>query len=130
MRTGIRFATIAGAAALALVATACGGDGKSAGGNAASPAKSPAEGKTSDVQIAGFKFRPGTVSVAAGTAVTWNNTDEEAHTITSGKPGAPVAGFDGKVDPGESFTFTFSTAGTFAYFCSIHSSMTGELRVT
>ena len=75
------------------------------------------------VSIAGFAFNPQTITVKAGDTVTWTNNDSATHTATG-------AGFDtGQLGGGASGSVTFSTAGTFAYHCSIHSSMTGTVIV-
>jgi hypothetical protein len=55
--------------------------------------------------------------------VTWTNSDGATHTATG-------SGFDtGNISGGSSASVTFDTAGTFAYHCSIHSSMTGTVVV-
>jgi|tagenome__1003787_1003787.scaffolds.fasta_scaffold20534415_2 plastocyanin len=75
------------------------------------------------VSIAGFAFNPGTIKVHAGDTITWTNQDAASHTATGD-------GFDtGTIGTGASASVTFDTAGTFAYHCSIHSSMTGTVVV-
>jgi plastocyanin len=70
-------------------------------------------------------FSPSDLTVDAGTAVTWTNTDRTSHTSTS-----DVAGWNsGTIAPGGQFSFTFATAGTFPYHCSIHPGMTGTVVV-
>lgn len=70
-------------------------------------------------------FDPATVTVAAGTDVTWTNTDDIIHTTT-----AEDGTWDsGDMDPGDEFTFTAEEPGTYPYICTIHPSMTGELVV-
>ncbi len=65
-------------------------------------------------------------SVAPGAKVTVTNKDAEAHTVTADGPG----GFDVKVDPGTSATFTAPTApGSYAFHCSYHANMKGTLEV-
>jgi plastocyanin len=77
----------------------------------------------SGVTIAGFAFNPGTIKVHVGDTVTWTNNDSTNHTATG-------SGFDtGTISGGSSASVTFDTAGTFAYHCSIHSSMTGTVVV-
>jgi plastocyanin len=76
------------------------------------------------VTIAGFAFSPKTVTVNVGDTVTWTNNDTATHTATS------AGNFDtGSIGGGASKSVTFQTAGTFAYVCSIHSSMTGTVVV-
>lgn len=77
------------------------------------------------VVIKDFAFAPKTLTVAAGTTVTWVNRDDDAHQIV-GKSGAfrsPA------LDTNESFSFTFKEAGTYEYFCSLHPQMTGTITV-
>jgi plastocyanin len=77
------------------------------------------------VEIADFAFAPETVEVQAGTEVTWSNADPTAHTVTA-RDGA----FDsGPLDPEDHFATTFETPGTFQYFCQIHPTMRGLVRV-
>lgn len=78
------------------------------------------------VEIANFEFEPGTLTVAAGSTVTWTNNDTAPHTVT-----ASDGSFDsGNIDPGETFSFTFETEGTFDYVCSYHPGMAGSVTVT
>jgi plastocyanin len=80
---------------------------------------------TTEVKIDNFSFGPGTLTVPVGTTVTWTNRDDIPHTAVS-TDGA----FKSKVmDTDEKFSFTFSKAGTFPYFCSIHPKMTGKVVV-
>lgn len=77
------------------------------------------------VSIQNFAFTPDTLTITAGTTVTWTNNDTVAHTVTS-TDGA----FDsGTINPGETFTFTFSASGTFTYVCSFHPNMTASVVV-
>jgi amicyanin len=80
-----------------------------------------------EVKIDNFSFGPATLTVAAGTTVTWINRDDIPHTVVSADD--PKA-FKSKVlDTDEKFSFTFSKAGTYPYFCSIHPKMTGKVVV-
>lgn len=78
------------------------------------------------VGIANFTFTPATVTVAAGTRVEWVNNDDFPHTVveTTGKFRSSA------LDTHDKFSFTFTEAGTFNYFCSKHPSMTGKVVVT
>jgi plastocyanin len=77
------------------------------------------------VRAVNFGFQPQSLSVPVGTVVTFRNDDGEAHTFT-----ADSGGFDsGVLSGGQSFTFTFGTAGTFTYHCNLHSSMRGTIAV-
>lgn len=78
------------------------------------------------VDISGFAFQPGTVTIQVGDTVTWTNNDGTPHTATSTDNPAL---FDGQMAPGGSFSFTFSDAGTFDYVCKIHPAMQGTVVV-
>jgi plastocyanin len=81
--------------------------------------------ETMEVKIDNFSFGPGTLTVPVGTTVTWTNRDDIPHTVVS-----TDMVFKSKVlDTDEKFSFTFSKAGTFPYFCSIHPKMTGKVVV-
>jgi len=78
-------------------------------------------------------FAPNPLTVAPGTEVEWKNTDTTSHTVTSGKVTDDDAGsmFDsGLVKKGQDFKFTFATAGTYDYFCTVHPWMVGQVVVT
>jgi plastocyanin len=80
---------------------------------------------TIDVKIDNSTFGPTELTVKAGTTVRWTNRDDIPHTVVSSDKV-----FKSKVlDTGDEFTFTFSTPGTFPYFCSIHPKMTGKVVV-
>ncbi len=71
------------------------------------------------------------VSVAVGATVTWSNDDVAVHTVTSGKTPIRDELFDSSlIMPGESFDVTFDDAGTFDYFCLLHTWMTGIVNVS
>lgn len=89
-------------------------------------ALSPAKAANQSVSIANFAFSPASVNVNVGDTVTWTNQDSSAHTVTSDTPG--VFG-SGQLAQGQTFQFTFSQAGTFAYHCAIHPTMTGTVVV-
>ncbi len=77
------------------------------------------------VVIEDFQFVPQSVTVNAGDSVRWINNDNADHTTTSDGPGWDSGDFP----PGSSFTYTFTTQGTFTYHCSIHPDMTGSVTV-
>ncbi|MGH2474370.1 MAG: cupredoxin domain-containing protein [Candidatus Limnocylindrales bacterium] len=76
------------------------------------------------VTIAGFAFDPASVTVRVGDSVTWTNQDSAAHTATASGTFA-----SGDLANGQSFTYTFTTAGTFDYICAIHPTMAGTVVV-
>ena len=77
------------------------------------------------VQIEQFKFTPATLTLPAGTTVTWTNKDGTLHTVTST---TKVFASDG-LDQGGAFSYTFTTPGTFPYSCKLHPQMTGTVTV-
>jgi len=77
------------------------------------------------VNIAGFAFSPQTLTVAKGTTVTWTNNDSTTHTVTSDSG----VWDSNNLSPGKTFSYTFNQAGTFAYHCNIHPSMTASVVV-
>jgi plastocyanin len=80
---------------------------------------------TAAVKIDNFSFGPATLTVAVGTTVTWVNHDDIPHNVVS-----TDGLFKSKVmDTDEKFSFTFTKAGTFPYFCGIHPKMTGKVVV-
>ena len=81
--------------------------------------------ETTEVKIDNFSFGPGTLMIPVGATVTWTNRDDIPHTVVS-----TDGVFKSKVlDTDEKFSFTFSKAGTYPYFCSIHPKMTGKVIV-
>ncbi len=83
-------------------------------------------GEGVEAEIDDFTFVPGTLTVKVGTTVTWTNKDSVGHTVTS-DDGIFDSGMLGK---GSSFSYTFTTAGTFGYFCTPHPYMVGTVVVT
>ncbi len=78
------------------------------------------------VVIQDASFRPDSLTVPAGTTVTWINRDLVRHTVTSTE-----GLFDsGRLGSGESFTYTFEEPGTYDYYCTIHPTMLGTIIVT
>jgi plastocyanin len=78
-----------------------------------------------EVDIDQFTFLPQRITVKAGTTVTWINEDDVPHTVaSSGKVFKSKA-----LDTADKFSFTFTTPGTYEYFCSLHPHMTGAVVV-
>ena len=81
--------------------------------------------ETMEVKIDNFSFGPAALTVPVGTTVSWTNRDDIPHTVVS-----TDGVFKSKVlDTDEKFSFTFSKAGSYPYFCSIHPKMTGKVLV-
>ena len=79
--------------------------------------QAPPPPPATDSMVAPTTFLPPVVTVVRGQAVTWTNKDVIAHTTTSDSAGKWNSG---PLAPGQTFTFTFTTAGTFTYHCTIH----------
>jgi plastocyanin len=83
-----------------------------------------ARAEDTNVTIDNFTFQPAELSVKVGTTVTWKNHDDIPHTVVS------AGKFRSKpMDTDDSFSFTFTTAGDYKYFCSLHPHMTGMIKV-
>jgi plastocyanin len=114
---------------VALLAGCGGSESKPVSG--APSVERPAATADAAVDIQTFRFQPGSLHVAAGTRLAWTNRDQIEHTVTSGTPESRDGAFDAPLkDAGASFTFTFTTPGTYAYFCARHESMRGEVHVS
>ncbi len=82
--------------------------------------------KKFDVKVDNFNFSPTALSVPVGATVTWTNQDDVPHNVRSSEGDtlkSPV------LDTGEKFSFTFTKAGTYPYYCAIHPKMTGKVVV-
>jgi plastocyanin len=91
----------------------------------AAGAQGPAKSQGIEVKIDNFSFLPQDITVAPGTMVTWVNQDDIPHTVTS-----TADLFKSKaLDTDDKFSFTFDKSGTYEYYCSIHSKMTGKVIV-
>jgi plastocyanin len=78
-----------------------------------------------EVWIQGMAFNPATITVNAGTTITWTNKDGVAHTVTSN-----TGVFDsGTINVNGTYSHLFSTAGSFPYHCTVHPSMTATVIV-
>jgi plastocyanin len=76
------------------------------------------------VSIDNFTFQPAELTVKVGTTVTWKNHDDIPHAVVS------AGKFRSKtLDTDDSFSFTFTAAGEYKYFCSLHPHMTGTIKV-
>ena len=88
----------------------------------AATAAKPAAGAT-QVNIAGFVFGPGKMTVAPGQSVNWTNTDDSPHQVS-------VAGRKtGVLLRGQKAALSFDKEGLFDYVCSLHPTMKGQVEV-
>jgi len=100
----------------ALAAAGCGGGQDSM----------PAASRSRTENISDYAYGPKTLTIPAGSEVTFENEDTTAHTATSKQSGA----FDtDSIAPGKSATVTFSEPGTFVYYCLFHPFMKGTVEV-
>ena len=110
IKAGIRVATAFGVVLLVAAATF---------------AARSAPATDAEVDIDQFTFLPQRITVKAGTTVTWINEDDVPHTVASSSKA-----FKSKaLDTADKFSFTFTTPGTYDYFCSLHPHMTGAVVV-
>jgi plastocyanin len=86
------------------------------------PTQMPATGSTT-IDIQNFSFNPSILTVKTGSTVTWTNHDSVNHQIKSDTFGS------NPLSTNQTYSFTFTTAGTYNYFCAIHPSMTGTIIV-
>jgi plastocyanin len=122
---------VAGILALTLaVAAGCGSSSSSSSSSTttSAPAASSTtgtKGATATVTIKGFAFAPHVLTVTAGTTVTWTNNDTVPHNVISangiGVNAATTSTFvSSTMNPGGTFSYTFSKPGTYFYVCTIH----------
>ncbi len=80
--------------------------------------------ETTNVMIDNFTFEPARLTVKVGTTVTWKNRDDIPHTVVA------AGKFRSKtLDTDDSYSLTFTAAGDYKYFCSLHPHMTGTIKV-
>ena len=81
-------------------------------------------------------YSPNPIQVSVGTTVTWTNNDSQPHTVTSGSNGQPDNKFNSSpnftplMNAGQTFSFTFTQAGDYPYFCLLHPNMVGTVSVS
>ncbi|MFI6280888.1 plastocyanin/azurin family copper-binding protein [Streptomyces sp. NPDC050988] len=90
-------------------------------------APGPASAATYRVAMKGYAFGPGTLTVPVGSTVTWTNQDTAPHDVktTSG----PASIHSPMLQKGQSWSFTFTTAGSYGYYCTVHPDMTARIVV-
>ncbi|WP_397451052.1 cupredoxin family copper-binding protein [Pseudomonas sp. NA-150] len=77
------------------------------------------------INIKDFMYSPKDLNVAVGTKVTWVNDDQVPHTIVE----THKVFHSAALDTLDQFSYTFITAGTFEYFCTLHPQMIGKIIV-
>jgi len=84
-----------------------------------------AQDATNVITIDNFTFSPKELTVAVGTTVKWVNHDDIPHLVVEKK-----TTFRSKaLDTDDSYSYTFTSAGTFDYFCGLHPQMVGQVIV-
>lgn len=81
---------------------------------------------STEVSIVDYKFNPTPLTIKAGTKVTWTNNDTVPHTVTSDS-GTTLN--SPRLNPGQTFSYTFTTAGSYDYHCAVHPMMKGSVIV-
>ncbi|HVA74086.1 MAG TPA: cupredoxin domain-containing protein [Acidimicrobiales bacterium] len=115
-----RIAAVATALVLVVVAAACGSSGPSSSSTTATQS-------ANEVVIKNFAFVPHTITVKAGTTVTWVNEDSVVHTVVADHDTFPSSS---NLNQGGKYSHTFNTPGTYPYICGVHKYMTGTVVVT
>ena len=87
-----------------------------------------AQEKPAEINIDNFVFSPETLTVAAGTKVTFTNRDDIPHTVVS--QATPPIFRSHALDTDEFYTYVFDKPGSYPYFCSLHPHMQGTVVVT
>ena len=82
--------------------------------------------ETYTMDIKDFSFSKRTITVHVGDAITWTNKDSAPHTVTSNSGNELDSG---QLSQGQSYSHTFTQAGTYAYHCAVHPSMTATVVV-
>ena len=93
------------------------------------PTRAPAADQPStatEIKIDNFSFTPQTITVPVGSQITWTNQDDIPHTVVSDDK---TTFKSQALDTDEKYSFTFTKAGTYTYFCSIHPKMTAKVVV-
>ncbi len=81
-------------------------------------------------------YSPNPIQVGVGATVTWTNNDAQPHTVTSGSNAQPDNKFNSSpnftplLNPGQTFSFTFTEAGEYPYYCMLHPNMVGTVSVS
>ena len=85
----------------------------------------PATSGTVVVLMQNFQFVPAQITISAGTTVKWTNMDADSHDVSSNTGLFKSA----TMGQGDTFSYTFTTAGSYGYRCIFHAVMTGVVNV-
>lgn len=118
----------------ATLLAACGGQATTSSSTGATPASTPSgEASAKEVRVkiveqnGQYAFQPATLTISKGTKVTWTNESDAPHTVTSN---TNAFNTPSNLQENQTFSMTFTTAGTYAYHCNIHTYMKGTITVT
>ena len=90
-------------------------------------APSPAAAASFSVQIENYAYAPSSITVDVGDSITWTNDDTAPHTITTSS--GPRTLSSPYLSKGQSWSFTFTTPGTYSYYCAVHPYMRAQVIV-
>lgn len=119
------------AASLTDVGGATGGSGSGQSGTSGTSTGSAPQARAAsahEVMIMDFVYSPASLTVAVGDTVTWTNHDSAPHTVTV--TDGPVKFDSGTLEQGESYSYTFTEAGTYSYYCAVHPNMVASVTVS
>ena len=88
-------------------------------------AKSEDKSSPTEVRVDNFTFAPNTLTIPVNSTVTWVNKDDVPHVIASNDGVFKSKG----LDTDDKYSYTFSKAGTYPYYCSVHPKMVGKIVV-
>jgi amicyanin len=91
------------------------------------PPSSSQAASSKEVNIADMVFSPANITVKKGTTVTWTNNDSVGHNVIADSGNGPNSQI---LQKGQTYSFTYDTAGSFSYHCGVHPSMKGTVTVT
>ena len=122
----LTLAPVLGAYSPTAVTPSGGGGTGGGGGGGVANTQAPTCGNPCIIVIKNSQFGSGSqlqngngyIVIKAGTKVTWENRDNTQHTTSS--TASPPIWDSGILNPGQDFSFTFSTAGTYSYICNVH----------
>ncbi|MGW1627299.1 cupredoxin domain-containing protein, partial [Streptomyces sp. NPDC002172] len=93
----------------------------------AQPAAAQAKAADYTIKITNYKFAQPALTVKVGQTVKWVNEDTAPHTVTT--TSGPAKFDSGTLNKGDSWSYTFTKAGTYKYYCAVHPDMTASITV-
>ncbi|MFI1393375.1 plastocyanin/azurin family copper-binding protein [Streptomyces sp. NPDC020681] len=127
-------ASLAAVACLGLLQAASGAPGPTMAAPAAQahpeqahPAAAQPKAADYTIEITGMAYKQPTLTVKVGQTVTWINKDSAPHTVTT--TSGPAKFDSGTLQQGDSWSYTFTEAGTYEYYCAVHPDMKASITV-